>query len=240
MAVGPPFALALADYFGYKITFMIGSCMMLFAAFMAFQINFSFIRTKKFRISMENIVAKESVLPAALMFFLSMTACVINSFLILFAGVQQVANIGYYFTVYAGTLVITRPLAGYLTDRLGLVRILIPAMAFFAGAFVIISYAASLPVFLLAAFVSAFGFGACHPIIQTYSMKCVPAQRRGAASSTNYIGLDLGNLAGPVIAGLLVDRFSYPLMWRIMIFPVAFALLLVFINRSKIDNVFNK
>jgi len=152
--------------------------------------------------------------------------------------VQNVANIGYYFTVYAGTLIITRPLAGYLTDRLGLVKILVPAMAFFAGAFILISYAFSLPMFLLAAFISAFGFGACHPIIMTFSMKCVPPQRRGAASSTNYIGLDLGNLAGPVIAGSLVDRFSYPFMWRIMIFPVVIALMLVIINRSRIDKIF--
>ena len=238
MAIGPTCALSLAGYFGYKITFTIGSCMMIFAAFMAFQINISFIKTKKFKISVENIIAKESLLPAAMMFFLSMTSCVINSFLILFADVQHVSNIGYYFTVYAGTLLITRPLAGSLTDRLGLVRILIPAMAFFAGAFVLISCAASLPVFLFAAFVSAFGFGACQPAIQTFSMKSVPAERRGAASSTNYIGLDLGNLAGPVLAGSLVDRFGYPLMWRIMIFPVGFALGLVLLNRSRIDNAF--
>ena len=237
-AIGPTVALTLMAHIGYNATFMIGGCMMFFAAFMASRINIPFVKTKEFRISLHNIVAKEALLPAIIMFFLSMTACVISSFLILFAGVQHVSNIGYYFTVYAGTLLITRPLAGRLTDRHGLVRVLIPAMFIFAGAFILISYSASLPMFLLAAFVSAFGYGACQPAIQTFSMKCVSTERRGAASSTNYIGTDLGNLTGPVIAGFLVDHIGYAPMWRIMLFPAGIALVLVLANRRKIDQKF--
>ena len=237
-AVGPAIALTLMAHIGYNPTFMIGGCMMLFAAFMASRINIPFVKTKVFRISIENTVAKEALMPAAIMFLLSMTNCVINSFLILFAGVQHVSNIGYYFTVYAGTLLLTRPLAGYLTDRKGLVKVIIPAIFIFAGAFILISYSASLPMFLLSAFVSAFGYGACQPAIQTFSMKCVPMERRGAASSTNYIGSDLGNLTGPVLAGLLVDHLGYAPMWRFMIFPAAFALILVIANRRKINQKF--
>jgi MFS family permease len=236
-AVGPAVALTLVDRFGYNATFAVGGCTMLFAAFIASRVKIPFKKTKKFRISIQNIIAKEAIMPAAIMFFLSMTACVINSFLIIFAGVQHVSNIGYYFTVYAGTLLLTRPMAGYLSDRYGLVRVLIPAMIFFSGAFILISFSSSLFMFLIAAFISAFGYGACHPAIQTLSMKCVPAERRGAASSTNYVGTDLGNLAGPVIAGFLVDRFGYESMWRIMIFPVGIALIIVLAGRVQINRI---
>ena len=129
--------------------------------------------------------------------------------------------------------------AGYLTDRYGLVRVLIPAMICFASAFILISYSTSLLMFLLAAFIAAFGFGACQPVILTYSMKCVSPERRGAASSTNYIGTDLGILTGPVIAGFLVDHLGYVLMWRIMIIPVMIALTIVVINRVKITEKLN-
>ena len=237
-AIGPTVALTLIAHVGYNATFMIGGCIMIFAAFMASRINISFTRTKKYRLSLGNTIAREALMPAAIMFLLTMTNCVINSFLILFAGTRNVANIGYYFTVYAGTLLVTRPLAGHLTDRYGLVRVLIPAMFIFAGAFILISYSFSLPMFLLAALVSAFGYGACQPAIQTFSMKCVPVERRGAASSTNYIGNDLGNLTGPVIAGFLVDHLGYASMWRFMIFPAGIALVLVFVNRARINKKF--
>ena len=89
---------------------------------------------------------------------------------------------------------------------------------------------------MLAAFVSAFGYGACQPSVQTLCMKCVPKEKRGAGSSTNYIGQDLGNLVGPLIAGSLAGRFGYAAMWRIMIIPVALALLIVLVFRNSIHS----
>lgn len=236
-AIGPTVALTLVGAVGYNVTFAIGAGIMLVAVFMASRVKVPYTKTKKFQISLKNIVAKEAIMPATIMFFLAMTNCVINSFLILFASGQGVENIGYYFTVYAGTLLLTRPMVGRLTDRFGLVKVLIPAMACFAGAFLFISICSTLPMFLLAAFISAFGYGACQPAIQTLSMKCVPSARRGAGSSTNYIGTDLGNLAGPVIAGAVAQNLGYAVMWRAMIAPVGVALLVVLLCRKRINAV---
>jgi len=66
-------------------------------------------------------------------------------------------------------------------------------------------------------------------------MKLVPKEKRGAGSSTNYIGQDLGNLVGPVIAGSVVQSLGYSAMWRIMIIPVAMAAVLVIVFRRKIQ-----
>jgi dipeptide/tripeptide permease len=74
-------------------------------------------------------------------------------------------------------------------------------------------------------------------------MKCVPQQRRGAASSTSYIGQDLGNLCGPIVAGAIAERMGYVSMWRLMILPVAAAVLLVILFRNRITHIeseFNK
>jgi MFS family permease len=236
-AIGPTIALTLAGVFGYNATFAVGGFLMLAAAIIASQIRAPYLKTKKFKISLENVVAKEAIIPAIIIFFLSMTACIINSFLIIFADRQGVQHIGYYFTVYAGTLLLTRPMVGKLTDRFGLVKVLLPAMFCFAVAFVFISFSNTLVMFLIAAFISAFGYGACQPAVQTLTMKCVPGSRRGAGSSTNYIGTDLGNLAGPVIAGSFVELFGYASMWRMMLFPVFIALAMVIIFRVRINRI---
>ena len=166
-----------------------------------------------------------------------MAFSVINSFLIIFAGRQGVEHIGYYFTVYAVTLLFTRPMVGKLTDQYGLVKVAVPALCCFAFSFYMISCSDALWMFLLAGFVAAFGYGACQPAIQTLAMKCVPVDKRGAASSTNYIGTDSGNLIGPILSGAIVERFGYVQMWRMMTIPMGISLLLMITLRKKIVKI---
>jgi MFS family permease len=68
------------------------------------------------------------------------------------------------------------------------------------------------------------------------SMKSVPMERRGAASCTTYIGQDIGNLAGPALAGALVESLGYVAMWRIMIIPICLAILIGFFSRKQMDH----
>jgi MFS family permease len=124
-----------------------------------------------------------------------------------------------------------------LADRLGTVKAILPALVFFALSFFILSISSSLIMFLLAAVISAFGYGAAQPVVQTLCMKSVPEARRGSASSTSYIGQDLGNLAGPIIAGVIVERMGYEIMWRAMIIPVLITMLLIVLFRRKIYRI---
>lgn len=236
-AIGPTIALSLENAIGYRMTFLTGCFIMAFAAFLASRIKVPFQKTKKLHISLKSIIAKEALVPALIIFLMSLTYFVINSFLIVYAGKENISNIGYYFTVFAGTMLVTRPLVGKLTDRYGLVKVVIPSLVCFMGSFLIISMSRTLAGILLAAVVASFGYGASQPAIQTLTLKCVSAERRGAGSSTNFIGTDLGSLLGPILAGALVDAFGYRAMWRIMIIPVFFAMLIVIMYRRKIKYI---
>ncbi|MDR1062048.1 MAG: MFS transporter, partial [Clostridiales bacterium] len=107
--------------------------------------------------------------------------------------------------------------------------------------FFIVSGAANIQTFCLAAFVAAFGYGACQPVINALCMKAVPPGRRGAASSTSYLGIDLGSMMGPVLAGMIISRFGaaslldgYIAMWRIMTVPIFLAIAIVIACRKKV------
>lgn len=234
-AIGPTVGLALMNCLGYHLTFIIAGSIMVVAAVLAAGVNVPYEKTRSFKISLDSIFAKEALLPAVLIFFLSTAFSVINSFLILFAGKQGIAgNIGLYFTVYACTLLFTRPLIGRLSDRFGMVRVAVPAMLCFALSFLVISISTNLGMILFAGFIAGFGYGACQPAIQTLCMKCVPQKRRGAASSSSYIGNDLGQLLGPNVAGSMILAFGYHAMWRFMTLFIVAALFLVIIYRKRI------
>ena len=82
-----------------------------------------------------------------------------------------------------------------------------------------------------------FGFGACQPAIQALTMKCVSEDKRGAGSSTNYIGMDLGSLFGASVAGFVAQYFGYVSMWRLMTILFALALLLILFSASRINRI---
>ena len=238
-AFGPGIGLYLSRTMGYRTTFAVGASIMVCASIAALNIKNKHVkRDKKFRISFRNLIAVEALIPAVLAFFFAMTNYNINAFLAIFGEERGCGEtIGYFFTVYALVMLISRPLIGKLSDQYGFVKVLLPSMVCFAGAFLIISISSNIWMFLLAAAVSAFGYGACHPAVQALCMKCVPVEKRGAGSTTNYIGQDLGNLVGPVIAGFVIQSVGYEMMWRVMIIPVLIAMLIVIVNRQKIESL---
>ncbi|SEP40963.1 MFS transporter [Propionispora vibrioides] len=234
-ASGPTVGLWLVSQIGYHLTFAFNAGVMLLAAFLAFKIKIRYKRTKKLKITLNNILAKEAFLPATVLVFIIMAFCVVNSFLVVFANEQGVgSDISLYFTVSAITMIFTRPIVGKLTDRFGFVRVFTPALFCDVISFFIISVSHTLSSFLLAAFLASFGFGACQPAIQALAMKCVPNERRGAGSSTNFVGMDIGNLLGPTFAGLVAQTFGYRIMWRVMVVPLLIAIVVVIIFKRKI------
>ncbi len=234
-SIGPSVGLWMVGKVGYRATFLFCSGIMSLAGIMAFMLHTRFTKTKRFSIRVQGIVAKEAIIPACLMFFLCMAYYNVTAFLVIYAEMQGIeGNTGFFFTVYAITLLVSRPLVGRMSDRYGTVKVLIPAMCCFALAFILIGTAQSLAVLLVAAFVSAFGYGACQPAVQTLCMKSVPKEKRGAGSTTNYIGQDAGNLVGPVVAGVVVEKLGYHTMWFVMIIPVFIAMLIVILNRKAI------
>lgn len=238
-AIGPTLGKYLQGVAGFKVTFATAAGFMFAGAIFSLLISNSFTRTKKFKISLKSMFAIECIVPVATQFFLAFAYCLINSYLYIFAESQGVVSnsIGLFFTIYAGTLLITRPLVGKLTDKYGSVRVVIPAIGMFALSFLLISISTSLWMFFVAAFISAFGYGACTPALQALCMRLVTPDRRGAASCSNYLGTDFGFLLGPLFASLIIERFGYPAMWRFMLIPLFFAALIMFVNRGRIADV---
>lgn len=237
-AIGPTVGLTLYRYIGYSMTFMVGALCVAggVAATLLLKTENTSDR-KKFKISLKSVAAPEAAVPAVLLFLLCGTFYTVNSFLAIYGTDMGVVNIGWFFTVYAGVMVFSRPLTGRLCDKYGLVKVLIPALVCFAVSFFLISIATKLPLFLLAAVIAAFGYGAAQPLIQTLCMKSVPKERRGAGSNTAYIGNDFGNMLIPMAAGMLAEVVGYRSMWRLLILLIALALILLLVFSGRIRQI---
>ena len=167
----------------------------------------------------EGIVERTAILPATVIFFVTMTYGAIVSFIALYADQRQVENIGLFFTVYAAALLISRPYFGGLTDKKGASFAVLPGIIFVIISMLLIYLANSLTAFLIAGFIYGIGFGAIQPALQAMSVSKVNPSRRGAANATFFLGFDLGIGAGAIIWGIIAEKFSYQLIYLLAIIP---------------------
>ena len=75
------------------------------------------------------------------------------------------------------------------------------------------------------------------PSIQTLCVSCVEPLRRGAASNTNYFGMDLGYFLGPIVGGFVVDiSGSYATMYYTAVIPLILGTVIFTIGWGKFKN----
>jgi MFS family permease len=243
-AIGPTIGLKLSSIIGYNKTFFI--CAALMASCMVLSLMLKSEtpgRNGRFKISLNQIVAPEIILPTIVLFFVILGFSSINSFLAIFGDLNGVEDIGLFFTANAVCLIFIRPVGGRIADKYGNDKIIIPGLVIFMIALVLISVSRTLPMFLLAGVVSAVGFGTSEPILQAMNMQLVPKERRGAAGNTNFMGIDIGFLIGPTIAGYIaytVQKMTgseiqgISVMYRFMVIPVVISLILFIAIRKSL------
>lgn len=66
---------------------------------------------------------------------------------------------------------------------------------------------------LIAAACQAFGQGSAQPALQSACIKNLEPSRSGVATSTFYIGADIGQGLGPIIGGAISSNFGYNIMF---------------------------
>ena len=243
-AVGPSLGLKLASVIGYNNTFFICTVVMASCFVLTLLIKEDApVRSGRFTIRLNQIVTPEVILPTLVIFFQIIAFSSINSFIAIYGGLCGVEDIGLYFTANAICLIFIRPLSGRIADRYGLDKTVIPGLLVFMVALVTISFRRSLPMFMLSGVITAIGFGVSEPILQTLNMQLVPKERRGAAGNTNFMGIDLGFLIGPTIAGSIITTVQagtgsqlagITVMYRVMLLPVVVSIVIFTLSRKKL------
>ena len=153
----------------------------------------------------QQIISRHALIPAVIMMLIMMSFANFNSFMVPFGKELGIEDIGIFFTVFAGAMLVIRPVSGWLSDKLGLRRVLLPALLFFCAACLIIGSAKAIPMILVGAIPAAIGFGTGNPLTQAWSVQTETRARRSVASNTLYVGMDVGFFFGPLLGGVIRD-----------------------------------
>ncbi|MEC0275277.1 MFS transporter [Peribacillus frigoritolerans] len=134
----------------------------------------------------------------------------IVSFISLYAKeLKMVEASGYFFTVYSLVLLVIRPITGKISDKYGAYFVIYPGMLLCIVGTVVLSQSNTLTIFLLSAFLISLGLGSIQPSLQALVINAVPSERRGAATATYLMSIDLGIAGGAFVLGIIANYIGY-------------------------------
>ncbi|PSK93325.1 MFS transporter [Taibaiella chishuiensis] len=126
------------------------------------------------------------------------------------------AEIGMITFTFQLTASILQPFVGFYTDRRPRPYSLLAAMLFTAGGLVLLAYAASFPVILMAVALVGIGSSIFHPEASRVAY-LASGGRRGFAQSIFQLGGNAGSATGPLLIAIVVMPYGqYNIVWFVL------------------------
>jgi MFS family permease len=119
------------------------------------------------------------------------------------------AEIAFILGVQLALAVVSKPIAGSLSDRVGRIPVIIIGLLLCASALPLMFRSEDLMAFLLVAPLLGLGVGAVTPVTNALAADLASDRRLGAAMGVFGTVLDIGEAAGPMLAGFLIGGLGY-------------------------------
>ena len=218
-AFGPAVGKSLKDLVGYKWMFIsigIGTLIGVVLVAIFFKAEKVQKSNEKTKISLKDFIAVECIVYSLTGGMFSLTNGVVNTYLEKFAlNERGIESYALFFTVVAAVMFVIRTFIGRFFDRISLMLVVVASLIVTAGGMVMIGRSFSLAPLLIAAAMKAFGQGSGQISLQSACIKQVSPAKVGIATSTYYIGADVGNTVGPILGGTVADNTSFETMFYV-------------------------
>jgi len=154
------------------------------------------------------LLERRVLLPAVACFVMMLGYGVIVTFIVILADERQIAGSGFFFTMYAAGLLVSRAIAGRLADRYGRWIVAVPGIACLEVSLIVAALAHALPLLAVAAVLAGVGFGAAQPALLALTVDLVPLDRRGSAVATYYTAHEGGIAIGAIALGWVAQAVT--------------------------------
>ncbi len=209
---GAPLAVALAAAISFRFTFLTGAAFAAGAvAVSVFMRDGGFVKTNLAPVAWRRRawISRPAVAPALVFLTMTTTIGAVQAFLPAYADERNLGNVGLFYSVYGLALLISRALSGWLSDRLGRAKVVLPALAFGSLSLFLVAAANSEAMLLSTAVIYGLAFAAVQVTAIALVVDRTPPDGRGAGVATYTMAWDIGAVAGGIGLGLIIDQTSY-------------------------------
>ena len=177
-----------------------------------------------------NLVERDVLLPSSLHFCLQLALPSITSFIVLYAREIGIGAVGSFYVVSGATSMLSRPVLGRVSDRIGRGRSLAVGFALEIIALCLLVAVSGLTGLLISGMLFILGVAIGSSTTLALAMERANPQRRGKAMASFSIAYPLSYGVGGFLAGSAVDLVGYFWMYLIMAGLGAVGLLVTFAN----------
>ncbi|MBI3000640.1 MAG: MFS transporter [Deltaproteobacteria bacterium] len=186
------------------------------------------------RLGIFTLLERDVLLASALLFCLHLSLPAVTSFLVLYARAIGIGNIGWYFVVSGATSLLSRPVLGRVSDKIGRGRALVAGFALQIVALLLLVAASSLTGLLISGVLYMLGFGIGSSTTLALAVERANPQRRGRAMATFSVAFPLSAGVGALLTGSAVEIVGYFWMFLIIAGLGASGLVLTLTNWSSL------
>lgn len=186
------------------------------------------------RVEIFSFLERDVLLPSALLFCLNLSVPAATSFLVLYAREIGIGNLGWYFVVSGATSLLSRPLLGRASDRIGRGRSLAAAFALQVVALSLLVTASGLTGLLISGVLYMLGAAIGGSTILALAVERANPQRRGRAMATFSVAFPLSAGVGALLTGGAVEIAGYFWMYLIVAGLLTSGLVLTLANWSNL------
>lgn len=149
-----------------------------------------------------------------LIFFVALSGIFI--FLKTFVMTREVGSVGSFFTAYTGVAIALRVGFGWVPDRIGPIRVLIPSVIALAIGMFALAMAETSRAVVVAGGLCGLGHGYAFPILSGLVVGRARERDRGSAVAI-YTGIaDVGAVIGGPLFGVVLDHASYAVLYTLV------------------------
>ncbi|MGV2288838.1 DHA2 family efflux MFS transporter permease subunit [Trinickia sp. YCB016] len=112
-------------------------------------------------------------------------------------------------TLFSAANAVSIPLTGWLTQRVGTVKLFVAAILLFVVSSAACGFAPSLPILLAARIVQGAVAGPLVPLSQALLLSTFPREKSSSALSLWAMTATVGPIAGPALGGWITDNYSW-------------------------------
>ncbi|HEY2525029.1 MAG TPA: MFS transporter [Candidatus Binataceae bacterium] len=223
-ALGPPIGEALLKHFGFEIFFCVAGLLCLVAAIAtvmlpagggaggAHERDSAGVAVEGYRA----LVFDRKLAPLWIVSFVFAFAVAARlSFVAPFAYEKNIAQVGWYFALYSGIAVVLRLFGGRVLDRVGVARILGPAMGLLGIGVAVLALTGRHGALLGAAVLGGVGHSYAYPALGAMVITHTPAEEFGRSSVVYTSLYDCGSMLAPYLLGLFATLWGYGPMFAV-------------------------
>ena len=154
------------------------------------------------------LIPRAALFPMAVFFAVTLSFSAAAAFLPLLGDERELGNVGLFFLATGAMSLVTRPIAGPISDRWGRTSVIAPGLLVMATGMAVLAQADGRAMLIVAGMINGMGFGAAHTGLFALAFDRVSPTQRGGATAVFRSAWDSGGLIGGVGLGAVATALD--------------------------------